>query len=379
MKYKRCKIEDLGKLIDDILSLCIARSQRESDEPVVFDEFYQLTTEQQKTYPNILELSSPLKSRSSSVPTVYTVSDFSPSLTDIKLHDLLGWIDGLGEVNYLLTFRFKDATKRHYLVQKEDKVLYKMLRTLHYSIPDQHLEPNRLVKSNRQTPNLFFKTVGWKPNWDINNLDHYYFYNDITDPMLVKAFEDYACKQPREMVVLDVGAGKGRLAMKLIQKAVQSGIDLYYICLEPGKEQCDIAIQVLEGMRQEMNGRFTFDVLNSTIGEFSTKYSERTAELMNQVDVIISSGGALNYQVVATGKDALSNLHVMRDLMRPGGVMLVTGLSSLLLTKKEMRAADMNFLNATFDKERREVYCYVYSKPESPELEADGPKGPASS
>ncbi|KTD60912.1 class I SAM-dependent methyltransferase [Legionella shakespearei] len=377
MKYKKCKIEDLGKLIAEILSYCVEHSQRKTNVPVVFDEFYKLSPEQQKDYPNILELSSTLKSRSTSEPALYNVSDFSPELTDIKLHDLLGWMDGLGETNYLLTFRFKDSTKRHFLVQKEDKHLAKMLKILHHSIPDPYLEPNRLVKSKRQIPNLFFKTAGWKPGWDINNLDHYYFYDEITDPMMVKAFWDYACKEPREMVVLDVGAGKGRLAVKLIQKAVQAGINLHYICLEPGKEQCDIAVQVLEGLRLELgDGSFTYDVLNSTIGDFSAKYPERSAELMNQVDVIISSGGALNYQVVATGKDALSNLHVMRDFMKPGGLMFVTGLSSLLLTKREIRAAEMNFLNATFDKERREVYCYVYSKPESPELQSDGPAGP---
>lgn len=370
------KVAAQSTLIADIYSHCQSGAEREPNHKVDFDEFYKLSPEQQKDYPNILELSGSLRSYSSSVPDLYDVSRFSSEVKEIKVHNLLGWIDGLGEANYLLTFALIDGTKRHFLVREEDKHLKNMLKALHKTIPDTDLEPNRLVKSKRALPNLFFKTPGWKASWDVSNLDHYYFYDQVTDPLMVKAFVAHACKEPKEMLVLDVGAGKARLAVKLIQKAVKAGINLHYVCLEPGKEQCDIAIQVLEKLRLELgDGSFTYDVLNATIGDFATKYSERSAELMNQVDVVISSGGALNYQVVGTGKDAKANLHIMRDLMRPGGLMLITGLSPLLLTKKDMRAAEMDFVNATFDNSTREVYCYVYSKPESPKLELNGPFG----
>lgn len=175
-------------------------------------------------------------------------------------------------------------------------------------------------------------------NWDADIM-HEEHYESISDPMLVKVFKKNIfslANGKKELTIVDAGGGKGRLASKLL-KAAQEAAPPYrviYILIEPDKYQCKIAQKNLAELKKNYGSKFvsSFKVINSTMEDFA-KSSDFTRKYKNRVDGIVSSGGPLNAQVVSF-EAALHNLKIMQNLLKPGGQLVATGLSPVMLTKK---------------------------------------------
>ncbi|MBX9723447.1 MAG: class I SAM-dependent methyltransferase [Candidatus Obscuribacterales bacterium] len=346
-----------------LLVYCQQKARRKIDFETFYNQMRTIPGEVEDDYGNLLEFTTKPNFPASSgmTATLYSIYNMESELFSIKISLLGVWINHIGEAKYLLTFNFFDHSKLCYLVRKEEQPLEDLLQSLHQTIPSCQIEPFRLKKLYRSQGPLFFNRTSWSANWDTQI--HYDFYNGVSDPLMEQAFRDILVTKGYKqtpLMICDVGAGKGRLAEKLIGLAIDLDISINYLCIEPSLAQCKIARVHLANL---VKPTISIKIFNASIEQFTDPNSQQYHQYSENIDIIISSGGVLNYQVVADESQALGNLLKLQELLKMGGMLLMTGLTPLLVTKKLIREeTQLELLTVKFNELLHGGYCYSYRK-----------------
>lgn len=231
---------------------------------------------------------------------------------------------------------------------------------------EEHLtkkERERLKTKNSKEPLTF-----WNGQWEEEESVADY-YDNTNDPIILNAFKHHIIGQfPKKLRLLDVGAGKGRLAKKILKLAKESNIEIEYLFLEPALSQCETAKLHLDHDKNSV----TF-----------IKHEFIDYSFHEPVDVIISSGGPLT-SVVATFEEAEKHLQRMQEILAPGGLIIATGLKPLLFKQKQLSnmAPQLKTLQVIAETKDRfpskHLQCYVLKKQNSLlNTNNAGPKSPS--
>lgn len=238
--------------------------------------------------------------------------------------------------NKLVTLSFKDNAQppQHFLINDKHP-LSKSLQTLLENIPEEYLE--KTVHKHHRKSTQPHSPEFWNGIWG-NNPGMEAMYDFDIDVMTVETFEkEVLDKQNKntDITVMDVGGGKGRIAKKLLTAAYRKNVALNYILIEPAHAQCEMAQKTLEplinAMQKKLNSKIK--IIENTFDEFLQ--SDLAQDLQGKIDVIISSGGPINIDVVNL-ETAKINITGMRKMIAPDGVMIAVGKTDLLLTRKDL-------------------------------------------
>lgn len=267
---------------------------------------------------------------------VFTLADFATDIKEIKLlYVNWGFIQGLGPTDCMLYFTFKSHDQRHefLLRDKMANIIVDKFNLLASLLPRNCVEkyqPKLHRSCRRAHDDSYWSPTGeWSICPDIEKT-----YQEKIDPLVECEFTKFldTRNNAQSITVLDIGGGKGRTAEKLLKLAASRGYKLDYTIIEPDKAQCDIA--------RTRVADFSCTVYQGTLQAF--KDSESLAKFCGKTEVIISSGGTLNSQVV-NSETAAASLATMKQLLSPTGRIIATGISPLTMTSKEMKAKGFGF------------------------------------
>lgn len=158
------------------------------------------------------------------------------------------------------------------------------------------------------------------------------------DDITLDAFENQVLDKNlnNALIVIDVGGGKGRLAKKLLALADSKNIRLNYFLVEPDQSQCEEARKNLKSYFHNANSNNVIsnvEIFEGTFEQFLS--SDLGMSLKEKCDVVISSGGPINIQVVSM-EEAKKSMQGIRGLIAPEGVVIAQGKSDLLLKRKDL-------------------------------------------
>lgn len=251
----------------------------------------------------------------------------------------------------LLEFKVNNSEYQFFV---RDGGFYEKIKSiLHRLHTDTPLESVELAQHSETRKSIKpFHRSYWTENeidWDADTRQSHH-YEDVSDPMIIAAFTEHVIgmgQTEKPLIIVDVGAGKGRLAMKLLELAQQSTppVRLHYFMIEPDRYQVEKANNAISELVKNHGEQFVSRVVifGGTLSDF--KKSNHFKELQHHVNVVISSGGPLNAQVVSY-RDAIKNLSTMNALLMENGKLIATGLSALLVTRKEFQKHGMNIISA---------------------------------
>lgn len=266
----------------------------------------------------------------------------------------------------------KQGKKIHYIAKNKQE-LNEAFRALRLKLPIEQIE-EKLKRYYRLRakphPSSF-----WSKEWALDKYCLPYSAPGGIDTVTVDTFRSYMTDRAlSEAVVLDVGGGKGRLANKIVLEATRMGIDLKYILIEPDLSQCEDAwsllksysqVQVFHGTLQDFMARPHDKELQEPFGECPVE----DQSLKGRVDLIISCGGPLNNQVVSYDT-AYTNACDYLTMLSLGGAVIATGLTSLLLSKKNLESIGFQVEHCVAVKRNQTISesttyhpAYVMSKP----------------
>ncbi len=272
------------------------------------------------------------------------VDKYHPELSSIKYADISGMIYHRELKGCLLIrFKFKNNTKLTFFIKKDDDQKIKlMLNKIGDLLSGKYVEVSRRSDIRKQSIYPQFWGGNLEAYSRVNN-----HYSNHSDPIFLVKFENHILnlsngKSP--LIILDIGAGKGRLAEKLILLAQAKKIPLCYILLEPEESQCDIANKKMNALIEKYGNNFVcqISIINLSIKHFAETDSYR--HFFGNIHGIISSGGPLNVQV-AQYKEAKPNLSIYENLLCNGGVALVSGMTESCITKKGFEKHNFDVLN----------------------------------
>jgi len=272
----------------------------------------------------------------------YFVDKYHDGISSIKYSEISGMTTIFTSGCLLIKFKLKDKNEYTFLVKQDDN---KEIRSLLDKISD--LLSGEFIQISRRNRIRKFPSYHrfWGGNWeDVQYVKEHYNNSDL---IYLTKFETHILNMKKKeppLLIFDIGAGKGRLAEKLISLALTKGIPLHYLLLEPDESQCKIASERLDELNNKYSEKFHFKttIINSSIEEFTK--SELYQSNVGKVDGIISSGGPLNTDIVSF-EAAHENLSTIHNLLCEGGVLLASGLTELLVTKKTFEKYDMNIIN----------------------------------
>lgn len=265
---------------------------------------------------------------------ILSVNEYHPELSQIRIK-YLNQISETNERGFLIKFTLKTNQKLYFYIN-EKLEFCNQITLLQNLIPDQERE-NILPKKQRQLAKPFPLEAWGTDNfqdWEAN-VRHQNAYKEIYDPMILENLKTFVLprvKEKKELIIMDIGGGKGRLAEKIIHLVQENNIKLYYVLLEPIASQVAIAKDRFANLKKLYQDDIVTQIFTSTLDYFSKQ--ECYPLYQGSIDCIISCGGPLNKSVVSQD-DAKKNLHIMQSLLAEGGRIIANGLSSLLVTRKD--------------------------------------------
>lgn len=280
-----------------------------------------------------------------------TLNNHHEKLIRIKIATIEKEYCNFGDICIILTMTTNND-ELHYLVRDELALtIEKLLRTISDKLPENCTDL-RASKSERQQ-SLMIDSQFWGSDdgW-IKNQEHEQMYDTFIDPVTVEGFRNILKNKNTEnihseerispLLIMDVGAGTGRLAVKLINEAKTKNIPLHYIFIEPDKIQCQMAEKRLASLREEIKFRIT--LYQYTLSQFF-QHPDYVTQFQGKADVVISSGGPINIQV-SSHNNAVENMAILRDMLNPDGQIIATGKTRLTLKKKEIEKTGLTLFSS---------------------------------
>ncbi|WP_133128525.1 hypothetical protein [Legionella nagasakiensis] len=201
----------------------------------------------------------------------------------------------------------------------------------------------------------------WAKDWNESKYTAQYSDPKGIDSITVNTFNKYLhkhCRTGDDLILVDVGGGKGRVALKLIEEARRANIELKYILIEPDVPQCREAASslgekavVFAGTLQDFIATTQditseqYDLLEKALRKIGVNINE----VVGNSDLVISSGGPLNIQVVSY-QIAHQNAQDFFRMIHAQGAVIATGLTMLLLSKKNLEKIGFKVENCVASK-----------------------------
>lgn len=266
------------------------------------------------------------------------VDNYHSEISIIKINE---FVRDAGEFvslpNYAITLIKKNGEREYYFVRNEE--FTELLTQLTFCASELNLAEFSLLKPMvLKQSELVYRPEGWDSPWE-NPETHGLYYDRVSDPMVLQEYVKRAlplsakCEKGQPFTVLDIGAGKGRLAYKIISETLARSVPVHYILVEPSKAQLAIACTRLAEFSQNKNCQITF--VNSTLEEIG---------LSEKAHCIVSSGGPLNVMVVSR-EQAIANVKRMQALLLPRGIVIATGQTALLVKAKHFEQEKLKVLS----------------------------------
>jgi len=256
-----------------------------------------------------------VRSPSSEWPASIKVREFSKAGADPER----------GRPGYLITLIYENE-------RKEERLSYIISYGMCHNVATLTSSADELALAeyyiDKPTHALFANDRSQAEAWgQWEDLDAHMYYDLINDPIVLNACEKFVkplahkVDQTAPFTILDIGAGKGRLAKKLIEMAQKFGRNLNYIFVEPNESQIETAKKELSSLINE-NCNITF--IQANLQEL---------KLDQSVNCIISSGGPLNMRVVYHD-EAIININTLSQLLQQQGIIIATGYTPLHVKSK---------------------------------------------
>src|SRR5690606_24299630 len=114
----------------------------------------------------------------------------------------------------------------------------------------------------------------WDQHKDTRN-----YYKYVVHPLIMDLFEHHILTMknpPNPLLILDVGGGKGELALKLIQLSPSYSVPIHYLLLEPNPYQAEIATQRFSQLTTQSKTKalFSTQVICSDLEDFYLQNKE---------------------------------------------------------------------------------------------------------
>ena len=238
--------------------------------------------------------------------------------------------------HFAITLTNKKGDQEYYFIK--DKELIQLITELTTHADKMNLVEYSLLKSKiKEEAKNTYPLKAWDTGWE-DPETHGLYYDKINDPLVLEQYINRALPLSQEektqyLTVLDIGAGKGRLAYKIIDETLTKAIPIHYILVEPSQHQLNIARIKLEEFSTNPNCKITF--VNSTLEDLT---------INEKAHCIVSTGGPLNMNVV-TRDAAIANVKRMQQLLLPKGILIATGQTALLVKGKHFEQAGLNVLS----------------------------------
>ncbi|CAM4407112.1 MAG: hypothetical protein LEGION0403_FIIPPAGN_00907 [Legionella sp.] len=253
------------------------------------------------------------------------VAAYHDEISLLKITEFEGVIAGVSEASYCITFEFKKGLpKKHFFCKAHN--FDESIKLLINNIAEEDIEVISKKQFRIQAKPL--TTLFWQSNWEYAEIESHY--DEVSDVFMREKVEQYIlplAKKDTPLVLIDVGGGKGRLAIKLIDRLIQEKIPFKYIFIEPDSSQYATAQIKFESYAEQ-----NIEGINTTLEGFSK--TEEYKECYQKVHGIILSGGPINENIVDR-VDAEKNLRRLIPLLSTHGIILASGLSPVLFTKKD--------------------------------------------
>lgn len=237
--------------------------------------------------------------------------------------------DLLLHVSFKMISRGNTKKEHHYIpaIVAQTHVM-KLIEQLIETTPKADIEKTAGKNYRRNpVPEVGLHLENYWNDWEQHDQNLLY-YDRINDPLILSSIHKYFEKFPErtEISILDIGAGTGRLACKVINaiKEINKNIKIHYVLLEPSKEQCASAYETLS----KYNSRFCeIRIVNKNIQNYSTE---------EKFSMIISSGGPIS-QGISTYDTACCALEKISKLLTPEGCFLASARNYIMFNRKEFK------------------------------------------
>lgn len=286
--------------------------------------------------------------------------NYCNNIINIKLIALPNNLKGVfgKPLDYILHFSYSNGEKYHFLI-KDDQQAIDLIFKIRNLIPSKQVETNRVAKRFRCEKKIPLRAKEYWNTWEtkIQNSVHYVF---INDPIVVAQFKQALKISPKKIItIIDIGAGTGRLAFRLLEAALEAGSKIHYKLLDDNVVSLEAAKELLEEAKESHPEVFASDP-EYLVCDFSKPDAELDQRLKGTADVIICSGGPLsclvgNYQPakLAETKDTkiVKNLDIkllrLKTYEAENCTVIVTGRTSPLVTAKDLRATEHQVLRTS--------------------------------
>ena len=268
------------------------------------------------------------------------MGDYSADLLGIKINQFSEVRPPVDLRNmYIITLIYKTNTRDYYFIKKDAELLkliddLRKLGTI-MNITEYFISKGMIDSCGHMiAPSSFWDGDRWEAK-----AGHGLYYDKVNDPMILDKFVEHVLplhkdyKPDQAITVIDMGAGKGRLADKLIAAAVEKNVPIHYILVEPSLVQTKIANTSLEKYKKNKNCKV--EIIQSSLEDYNSKV---------QADCIISSGGTINMDVV-TREQAIANIKKLSAMLLPKGFFIATGQTAVLIKSKHFNAVDLSVIS----------------------------------
>ena len=252
-------------------------------------------------------------------------------------------------LNYYVSITTGDNEKLKFTIKDEAKLTPSHLVTyLIENCPTQFIEvviPKRLRCQSSPLSSEKWATM-YRHNSAVTR-----YYSEVNDPLLLKSVSKALRFQPEVPVILDVGGGRGRVAKQVLQLPTIQATGCHYILLEPSSSEIRVARKALRQLVEESKSSIQITYINDIA---STEVLDGFQE---KVNLIISSGGPLNEQIVELG-EAKTIANDLSACLAENGILISSGLTYNLLNRKDLESLGLRVSNTTVRETSQALFTF---------------------
>jgi len=381
-ELSRALTTSASNLIDELVELArlnnipfstVSDEKESSDSPLEMSEIIKAASDITSSH-NLQACNSSLKR--AILPSVqlayclYLDKRYSSNISKIRIYEFDGFNPKAimqmmkADLNYYIVISMTNGQKIRFII-KDKKALPKpnLITNILDCIPEHCLEvvlPKSVRKSSTPLAASTWTTMYSTPS------EVTMYYSKINDPIMLKAIQSCDFTQENMPVILDIGAGCGRLAEKILTWLSSNNIVCHYVLIEPTQSE------LLLAQKKFADSPHQITYVNGLACESTLRDYKGLANL------IITSGGPLNDQIVDLDT-AHSVANLLFGCLKHEGKLISTGLTYNLLNAKTFKALGFNVhqmvsrnthenismseQDATSEQQNEWLQCYVLSKP----------------
>lgn len=253
---------------------------------------------------------------------VYEFESFNPRAVMLMMK---------ADLNYYISISMKNGLKAKFIIKNKSELANPdLINNLIASISESCLEV--VVPKSFRRLSRPLQSSSWATMYSSGPSDVTQYYIDINDPIMMNAIRQCGLLQNSiTPLILDVGAGRGRLAEQVLTFLTENNIACHYVLLEPSLTELTRA---RERLTKLFSGSQSLHQISYVNGLACT---DTLSSYRGRANLILSSGGPLNDQIVDLNT-ARSVAALLFESLAADGMLISTGLTFNLLTAKAFRA-----------------------------------------